>query len=1411
MLLNGSELDAQFYTCSYSNNVEPGNATVNVTFQGLCSGSASTTFVILNERASGTWGTCPWEISADGVLTVHPGTGESVYGADDAPWKSYVGDITSVVFAEGVVAPASIDGLLSGIYQATSIDVSGLDTSAVTSMRSLFDGCFAVETLDASSWNTANVTDMTRLFYGCSNLVSLNVSGWNTSNVTNMDSLFSGCVYLASIGVSRWNTSSVTNMQHMFDYCITASSLDLSGWDTSNVTNTDGMFRCCFKLETIYVGEGWSTESVTSSVEMFIDCTLLVGGRDTPYDSTHIDAEYARVDAIGAPGYLTAVTPPPSKIDINDATVTGVNGSYVFAGDSDGIEPVPVVTYQGRTLVEGVDYEVAYLDNVYAGRTYGEGHSAFVVISGKGQFGEGDFSGFKYVEFFIEPAQASSVTVAEIPEQTCTGSPITPDVTVTIGEMTLEKGRDYTVSYTNNVEPGVATATITGTDTGNLTGSTTVEFEITESMDNVLYGLVEVDGEEVESTYELRYGNSNAPAFEGITFHVHNYYEDSPYDFNVLDPIIDACYEASGLSGLRSNNIVERLWLEDANGNEIDVNSADIGNVRVQMVTNIGGDNDPNRMAIVHYDRETGIAAKLDIVNIEENGPYTDPETGDQYSLFVITYEGTLVDVMGDVALVCTNDWIEYWDASGRPRPFYQLSLDTDEHASVFLPAYGLIDGETYDHAENGDPRFTYHVSGTAEQLIFDPTRDIIFYVPVELGYVLDSVTYSVGGSDPVALQPSGSVFTDVDRVEYDLFRIPAAEDVIAISTTAHKGYTVNDNGTATFEEGTGLPSTAYKLSLDLSDGANVIAEYTHSSPSSRAALAVENASGDVDYYLWPDMPTYVTPYPSNEYRLVGGPTFTPSGAAITLTDEYGGFMVSLTAPATMRVEAALLDYVNAGEDPSTGVTVDVPEDIVERYEELTLVVEPETEADAIEAAKIVIAEGTGDGFSPDELVMYDIHYEDASGEEVVAPTDESGDVMRVTLPVPDGWKASQTRVYYIAADTDPIDMNATPTVDGTSVVFYTSHFSDYAMALDMDAVPVKTDLSTAVIAPIPDQTYAGEPVELKPGEIIVTLGGLELTAQVDYTVTYENNREPGTATVIVEGAGNFGGMTTATFRIVEPAPPSSPFRDVYAPGPGGIGGTPHYGDIIWLASAGVSTGWIEPDGTRTFRPTAGVQRADMAAFLYRLAGSPEYYPTDAEMLRFVDVNASTPHAREIWWLAAAGISTGWVRSDGAYEFRPSSTVVRQDMAAFLFRLARLGGLVSDSWQPTEAQRRAFSDINDLTPHAREVFWLASSGVSTGWDMGGHFEFRGMSTIIRQDMAAFLRRLDGLGLYVDPYSIDYSRAMDGMVIISRGEDAVTYHRITGCRTTEKPGFHGVVVSIEYAESINRRPCLNCYH
>ena len=72
--------------------------------------------------------------------------------------------------------------------------------------------------------------------------------------------------------------------------------------------------------------------------------------------------------------------------------------------------------------------------------------------------------------------------VASIPTQTYTGSAIEPVVTVKDGETTLTPGTDYEVAYSNNVNAGTATVTITGK--GNYSGETAATFTIVKSMTN---------------------------------------------------------------------------------------------------------------------------------------------------------------------------------------------------------------------------------------------------------------------------------------------------------------------------------------------------------------------------------------------------------------------------------------------------------------------------------------------------------------------------------------------------------------------------------------------------------------------------------------------------------------------------------------------------------------------------------------------------------------------------------------------------------------------------------------------------------------------------------------------------------------------------------------------------------------
>ena len=88
-------------------------------------------------------------------------------------------------------------------------------------------------------------------------------------------------------------------MSQMFRECKKLKELDLSSFDTKNVTDMWYMFYTDNNLQTIYVGEGWNVDKVTSSDCMFTDCYKLVGKLKYA-DIQSSSIEYATTD-----GYLT--------------------------------------------------------------------------------------------------------------------------------------------------------------------------------------------------------------------------------------------------------------------------------------------------------------------------------------------------------------------------------------------------------------------------------------------------------------------------------------------------------------------------------------------------------------------------------------------------------------------------------------------------------------------------------------------------------------------------------------------------------------------------------------------------------------------------------------------------------------------------------------------------------------------------------------------------------------------------------------------------------------------------------------------------------------------------------------------------------------------------------------------------
>ena len=74
-------------------------------------------------------------------------------------------------------------------------------------------------------------------------------------------------------------------------------------------------------------------------------------------------------------------------------------------------------------------------------------------------------------------------------------------------------------------------------------------------------------------------------------------------------------------------------------------------------------------------------------------------------------------------------------------------------------------------------------------------------------------------------------------------------------------------------------------------------------------------------------------------------------------------------------------------------------------------------------------------------------------------------------------------------------------------------------------------NISGIEVSGIADKTYTGEAVTQAP---VVTYNGKTLSEGTDYKVGYANNVEAGTATVVISGAGNYGGAKTVTFEILQ-------------------------------------------------------------------------------------------------------------------------------------------------------------------------------------------------------------------------------------------------------------------------------------
>ncbi len=163
---------------------------------------------------------------------------------------------------------------------------------------------------------------------------------------------------------------------------------------------------------------------------------------------------------------------------ISSVRTTFTPTSTYYTGEA--IEPTEVVEAQvyklsggsyvkdWNPLTEGTDYTISYENNIEVG-------AAKAVITGTG-----NYTGTKTVSsaFTIKKYTITDADIAPISAVDYTGSELTPEVTVKNSAGQTISDENYTVSYSDNINVGTATVTVTGKK--NCSGTATATFRINE-------------------------------------------------------------------------------------------------------------------------------------------------------------------------------------------------------------------------------------------------------------------------------------------------------------------------------------------------------------------------------------------------------------------------------------------------------------------------------------------------------------------------------------------------------------------------------------------------------------------------------------------------------------------------------------------------------------------------------------------------------------------------------------------------------------------------------------------------------------------------------------------------------------------------------------------------------------------
>ena len=438
----------------------------------------------------------------------------------------------------------SMDTLTLGVGETRQLSINDGETDVVYTWAS-DNG--EVASVDSSGLVTANAVGSAEISISdgegtkldtCTVTVKPNIS---ETTVVIETAVYTGAALEPVIHVTAKDGQ--TELVKDTDYSVTYETQPMQNANTYNITITGANSYAGSRTETFTIEPESLTDIDRITVEM--NDSALDGGdlgqiitvkdssngnmtltKDTDYAlSSSTDEETGRVTVTitGQGNYKDSVD-VALPTSITNAELILASGQYIYKGTEWQPEVRVKIPGYDFELRAGIDYDIAYSDNVAVG-------NATVTVTGKGEYAGTASTQFEIIAKDINNGDHDAIgtdVIVDIGVAKPTGGAFTesdlPDMTVTYNGRTLEKNTDYTIDSTITVDGNTGTLTLLGK--GNFTGTRQVSFAIgTNDITTAFDGIESISditytGSALEPPVVLTMGGVNAGLIQDTDYTV---------------------------------------------------------------------------------------------------------------------------------------------------------------------------------------------------------------------------------------------------------------------------------------------------------------------------------------------------------------------------------------------------------------------------------------------------------------------------------------------------------------------------------------------------------------------------------------------------------------------------------------------------------------------------------------------------------------------------------------------------------------------------------------------------------------------------------------------------------------------------------------------------------------------------